>query len=78
MYKIIKNELETFIYNDSKYNTRYNKLRIYFLGGSCNNEMDNENKIIKNISKEANLQNKKIQLKLKNQMNQKQNIIVNL
>jgi hypothetical protein len=45
---------------DSKYNTRYNNLRIEVLGGSGNNDIDNENKIIKNISKEIKIQNKKI------------------
>jgi hypothetical protein len=37
---------------DSKYNTRYNKLRIEVMGGSGNEDVDNENKIITNISRE--------------------------
>ena len=37
---------------DSKYNTRYHKLRIELLGGSGNTDVDNESKIITNISKE--------------------------
>ena len=41
---------------DSKYNTRYNNLRIEVLGGSGNNDVDNENKIIKNISNEIKIQ----------------------
>ena len=37
---------------DSRYNTRYHKLRIELLGGSGNTDVDNESKIITNISKE--------------------------
>jgi hypothetical protein len=39
--------------SDSKYSDQYNKLVIEALGGSGNEDTDNENKIIKKIAKEV-------------------------
>ena len=39
--------------SDSKYSDQYNKLIIEAMGGSGNNDSENEDKIIKNIAKEV-------------------------
>jgi hypothetical protein len=38
-------------FNESKYTDKYNKLVIEVMGGAGNNDVEKENKIIKNISR---------------------------
>jgi len=55
---IFKEKYPDCIYSDSKKSDQYNKLIIEAMGGSGNEDYDNENKIIKKIAKEVTIDKK--------------------
>jgi hypothetical protein len=50
---LFKSKYPDCIYSDSKKSDQYNKLIIESMGGPGENELEKENKIIKNIVKET-------------------------
>jgi len=53
LLRVFKEKYPDCIYSDSKKSDQYNKLIVEAMGGSGNEDIDNENKIIKKIAKEV-------------------------
>jgi hypothetical protein len=53
LLRVFKEKYPDCIYSDSKKSDQYNKLIVEAMGGSGNEDVDNENKIIKKIAKEV-------------------------